>query len=228
MNEYGRHDRDERASVIGDHPLDKAPKIVPIRTLREGLEVAEGVEAAPTPATIDPVKQALLLSRYRAVLDELEKKTRLASPNVLVAPDDKETALVQRDPARHGVKRRDLTAGGIEAKFGTGITRGDWWGWAKSLFDWIDRSDAHPLVRPSTVKAESIPDGARVAVLGATGGPISNVEKTGLGDRARGDPRHGPRFSGVDSRLVSRVCEECSSPLTVPCTDASPAMAVTR
>lgn len=145
------------------------PKIASIRTLRGALAIVEGPDPSPAPANIDPVEQALLINRYRGALDELERKTQVASPDVFVAPDEREISLIQSDLARRGSKERDLTAGGIEAKFGTGVAGGDWWGWAKSLFDWIDRNEAHALVRPTNANAMPLPDDARVAILGDWG-----------------------------------------------------------
>jgi hypothetical protein len=65
----------------------------------------------------------------------------------------------------------------MEVKFGTGFEGGDWFGWLFSLLDWVDRQDAHPLLRPTTTVAEAIPDRARIAMAADWGTGLYGAPK---------------------------------------------------
>ena len=51
---------------------------------------------------------------------------------------------------------KPLASGGNEVQFGTGLSGGDWLGWMLSLIDWVDRKEAHPILRPRVAAAETL------------------------------------------------------------------------
>lgn len=135
-------------------------RIVTLRTLpgRGGLESAPS-GSPPTPEQQDALR------RYARVVEQLEAETAASSPNVLVTAQDPETSLVQSLMAERSTAGPPLPAGGIEAKFGEGLTGGDLLGWLVSLFDHVDRTEWHAIVRPPDARPGTIADRGRVAVL---------------------------------------------------------------
>jgi hypothetical protein len=39
---------------------------------------------------------------------------------------------------------------------GTGLSGGDWLHWMWSLTDWVDRKEAHPILRPTMAQADTL------------------------------------------------------------------------
>ena len=58
----------------------------------------------------------------------------------MITVPDREVSLLQSELARQADGGKELDAGGLEVKFGTGFGGGDWFGWIRSLFDHVDRS----------------------------------------------------------------------------------------
>ena len=119
------------------------------------------------------------------VLKELRKSEREARPNVLNSPQDPLAARFQSLIASGEggeLKLAPLPSGGLEAKFDTE----DWaawagtWLWAK-LFHLIP----HPMIRPRRAVADSLPDAARIAVLGDWGTGLYGAPK--IGEQIRHD-----------------------------------------
>ena len=74
-----------------------------------------------------------------------------AGSNVMVTAADRDVSLLQSELARQASEAKKLDPGGLEVKFGTGLGGGDWFGWLRSLLDWVDRREAHPIVvRPTS------------------------------------------------------------------------------
>ena len=149
-------------------------KIVTLNSLQppdtEGLESA-GASAEETPAS------RLALARYYQIMERLRQETKEKGANLLVTVQDRETSLVQSELARQAAADRALASGGLEVKFGTGLAGGDWFGWVLSLLTWVDRCQAHPIVRPTTTKAAAIADAAKVALVGDWGTGLYGAPK---------------------------------------------------
>ena len=135
------------------------------------LPLPSRIEAAEKPETmadVDPVERAMLMNRYRALRDQLEKASIGAGEDVFVTVQDPEVSRLQSrlaELALHGVP---LGPGGEEVKFGTGFEGRDWFGWLKSTLDYVDRADAHPFLW-STAGAGSIGDSFQIAMVGDWG-----------------------------------------------------------
>jgi Calcineurin-like phosphoesterase len=105
---------------------------------------------------------------------------------VLITVQDRDASVVQSRIAEAGEAGPPLPAGGLEAKFGTGLTGGDLWGWFRSVFDHIDQNDWHPIIRPPDDKVGTFADAGRVAVVGdwgtnLYGAPVSAASLTRTG-----------------------------------------------
>jgi hypothetical protein len=147
---------------------------MPVVTLR-GIELpAETVAASADEA--DPVGAALAINRYTAALAKLERETAESDPDVFVTVTDKDASMLQSLIAEEAGETAALEAGGQEVKFGTGLE--DPLGWVKSRLDWVDKSERHPLRRPTSTTPEPIADDAGVVLLsdwatGLYGAPVS-------------------------------------------------------
>jgi len=104
------------------------------------------------------------MARYGQVLERLRQETNQTGAELMVTVSDRDVSLLQSEIARQAQVASALPSGGLEAKFGTGITGGDILGWIKTLFTHVDRTKAHPIVRPTTTVADVISDHARVAL----------------------------------------------------------------
>ena len=137
---------------------------VPIVTLRTLL----GVELPGLEAHLDRVQQEII-GRYKGILEKLQQETARTSSNVLITVQDRETSLLQSGIAEGGDTGPPLPAGGFEAQFGGGLTGGDVWRWIRSLFDHIDETQWHPIMRPPDNKAGNVADEGHLAVVGDWG-----------------------------------------------------------
>jgi hypothetical protein len=95
----------------------------------------------------------------------------------MITVQDREASILQSELARQAAEGRKLDSGGLEAKFGTGFFGGDWFGWIRSVFDHVDRRQAHPMARPATAKPEPIPDVARIAMTADWGTGLYGAPK---------------------------------------------------
>jgi hypothetical protein len=124
--------------------------------------------------------------RYQAVVEKLGQETEQTSPNVMIAIGDRDTSILQSRIAEGGDAGPPKPGGAIEAQFGDGLTGGDLLGWIRSVFDHIDQSRWHPIVRPSDTKVGTLADVGRLAVIGdwgtnLYGAPVSaaSIKRTG-------------------------------------------------
>ena len=140
---------------------------VPIVTLRTLLGAAR-VESPNIEGTADPAEKEDI-ARYNRVLEMLHEETAKTSAGVLITVRDRDTSLLQSQIAEGPQTGPPLPAGGIEAQFGQGIAGGDAWGWIRSLFDHIDQTKWHPIIRPPDDKAGTLADAGSVAVVGDWG-----------------------------------------------------------
>jgi len=116
------------------------------------------------------LERRILYARYEQLLKKIRTETRrVGSDRVMVALQDRDASRVQSELARQATDVRPLHSGGLEAKFGTGLRGGDWFGWLKSTLNWVDRENAHPILRASETVPAKFPDVARVAMAGDWG-----------------------------------------------------------
>jgi Calcineurin-like phosphoesterase len=176
-------DLDEAAlrRTIEDFMAGSAPLIATLRTLREFA----GEQNKPILESV-LVEDQKTVRRYEDVLQKLEQETNKTSRNVLIAINDKDASVLQSRIAEGGEVGPPLPAGGVEAQFGDGLTGGDVWGWIRSVFDHIDQSQWHAIVRPPDTKVGSLADTGRIAVIGdwgtnLYGAPVSaaSIGRTG-------------------------------------------------
>ena len=121
-------------------------KIVTLKSLEPP---STGFESTPLVA---PTPEArLAVARYEHIMERLRQETQDAGPDVMVTVQDRDVSRLQSELARQAAAERALSAGGMEVKFGSGFAGGDWFGWIGSLLDHVDRREAHPLVRPTTI-----------------------------------------------------------------------------
>jgi hypothetical protein len=128
-----------------------------------GAAVETGLETAADPAR----KQAI--DRYNRVVDMLAQETQKTSSEVLITLQDRDASILQSRIAEGGDAGPPLDAGGVEAQFGEGLTGGDIWGWAKSVFDHIEKGGWHEIARPPDDKIDTFADSGRVAIVGDWG-----------------------------------------------------------
>ena len=165
-----------------DQKPDQKPEqtIVTLRSL--ALPPAGGLESfGPAQGAAQTDEERLLMARYRQVLERVGQETAKAGADLMVAVSDRDVSLLQSEIARQAQVARTLPSGGLEAKFGTGITGGDILGWIKTLFTHVDQSKAHPILRPTTTTAAVIADNARIALTadwgtGLYGAPLIATE----------------------------------------------------
>jgi hypothetical protein len=184
---------------------------VPVVTLRSLSDINRGqrasglLEAAPS-AHVETV------ARYEAVLAKLDDETRQTSPNVFIAVADCDTSILQSRLAEGGEAGPALPGGGLEAQFGEGLTGGDVWGWVRSVFDHIDSSQWHPIMRPANDTAGAIADKGRIAVIGdwgtnLYGAPASAASIKKVGDYEMLLHLGDIYYSGTDKETKDRFLD---------------------
>jgi hypothetical protein len=148
---------------------------VPGNTIREKLVTLDSLEwsavtthghelSVDAPGNGGDVASRLSLERFAQVRERLRQEADTVGGDLMITVADREVSLLQSALARDAQGQRTLPAGGQEVKFGTGLRGGDILGWIRSTFDWIDRAEAHPLVRPLTLQPDPMPNQARVAM----------------------------------------------------------------
>ena len=118
----------------------------------------------------------MLLNRYRALRDRLQQEAAGAGDDVLVTAQDAEVSRLQSRLAELALDGQALGPGGQEVKFGSGFEGRDWFGWLKSVLDWVDRSDAHPFIW-SGAPPTPIADPFQVAMTGDWGTGLYGAPK---------------------------------------------------
>jgi predicted phosphodiesterase len=161
-----------------DHMADKQSglDVVPIVTLRTVLG-AGGTETTGLEATADPALREAK-DRYDEVVQKIQAETAKSSPNVLVTVQDRDASMMQSAMAEESEAGAALSAGGVEAQFGTGFSGGDLVRWTLSVLDHIDKSEWHPIVRPPDGKIETLADVGRVAMLSDWGTNLYGAPKS--------------------------------------------------
>jgi hypothetical protein len=168
---------------MAQQPSGVRNKIVTLESLQ--MPMNESLQGLEAPA-VDSLENRLRSERYAQIMERLRQETKNAGSNLMITVQDREASILQSELARQADEGKKLDAGGLEAKFGTGFGGGDWFGWVRSVFDHVDRKQAHPMVRPTTTKPEPIPDVATIAMTadwgtGLYGAPkiAEQIRKTG-------------------------------------------------
>jgi hypothetical protein len=155
--------------VTMSQSVASARELIVSRRGLEGFRMIESANASSEASRLDPIAVAMVINRYRNVVRKLEHETAASEPDVMVTVADRETSLLQSRIAEEATAAQPLGPGGLEVKFGTGFAGGDWFRWALSTFDWIDRKSAHDLIRPSSTTPMRIPNRARIGMAGDWG-----------------------------------------------------------
>jgi Calcineurin-like phosphoesterase len=133
--------------------------------------------------TASEAQDRVLKARQDEIMRRLEEETqKVGSSNVMITVPDRDVSLIQSELVRQAATVREgLPSSALEAKFGTGLTGGDWWGWLKSTFDWVDRNDAHEMVRPTNATPTDLQadfgDNFRIAMFGDWGSGLYGAPK---------------------------------------------------
>ncbi len=136
-------------------------KIVTLASLRRPPSASESAaESVDARSPDDRLKEA----RYEQVMQRLQDATDDVGGDVVITVQDREVSLAQSRIAELATEARELTSGGQEVQFGTGLAGGDWFRWMVSLMDWVSRGHAHPMVRPAAATAETLTGDITVAM----------------------------------------------------------------
>jgi hypothetical protein len=135
-------------------------KIVTLESLQPPM--TEGLESRGR--GVETPEEQLRVERYYQIMERLRQETADTGSKLMITVPDREVSILQSELARQAADARALESGGLEVKFGAGFGGGDWLGWIFSLFNHIDRSQAHPMVRPTTTTPDRIPDNAKIAM----------------------------------------------------------------
>ncbi len=155
----------------------------PSESIRRRIVTFESLELPPQGAVVgetatgDEADAALSYDRYLQVRERLRQETREVGEGLLITVPDREASLLQSALARDARVETELAGEVRQVKFGTGLGGGDILGWLKSVFDWVDRTQAHPIVRPATTVPDVLPDRARVAMTGDWGTGLYGAPK---------------------------------------------------
>lgn len=147
--------------------MDLVDAFVTLRTLmprrHPGESDSEALENLPEAQT--PEAQ-LRIQRYQQIMGRLEQESEEVGSDVMIAVQDRATSLAQSKVLEQttATKQQDTTGQGREVQFGEGFRGGDWLRWIWSVTDWVDRSDAHPILRPKTAEASTIANACRVGL----------------------------------------------------------------
>lgn len=183
---------------------------VPVVTLRTLLD-ADGLEAPALEGTTAPDDQDAL-ERYNRVVRLLQEETMRTGPEVFVALQDRDASVLQSRIAELRASGQPLPAGGLEAKFGEGITGGDIWGWVKSVFDHVSPANWHAIVRPPDSAAGTLADSGRIAVVGdwgtnLYGAPVSAASIARIGGYEMLMHLGDVYYSGTEAEVQERFLQ---------------------
>ena len=155
--------------------------IVTLSTLRPSARAQS--EAADEQDALTP-EDELRMARYQQIMARLQQETEKAGADVMVTVQDREVSLAQSKVAEDAETATPLAAGGQEIQFGEGFSGHDWFRWIWSLTDWVDHTEAAPIKRPSSAKAETVPPDLRVAMASDWGTGLYGAPKIAHSMRA--------------------------------------------
>ena len=106
-------------------------------SVREKIVTLKGLEPpsiggleSTMPLTATP-EVKLTMARYEQIMERLRQETIQTGPDLMVTVPDRDVSRLQSELARRSQGERQLDAGGLEVKFGTGFRGGDWLGWVE-------------------------------------------------------------------------------------------------
>ncbi len=111
-----------------------------------------------------PAELAGFYAEFSAALQVFEQSAAEGDPEVMFSPQNRIAAQFQSMLAERGEGSAfnvPLVQGGREVQF----DKMDWWGWFKSLFKSVKKSEFHELLRPSSTAPEPLGDRARIALF---------------------------------------------------------------
>ena len=150
-------------------------KIVTLKSLDITRGQSESLDANPGAA--DTPDGKLRRARYDRIMQRLEEATDEVGEEVMITVRDREASLAQSKLAKESDLTSPLASGGQEVQFGTGVEGGDWFRWIVSLTDWVDRMDAHPILRPKSTTPETRNGDLRVALAADWGTGLYGAPK---------------------------------------------------
>jgi hypothetical protein len=151
-------------------PSDIRRRIVTINSIPDVLPSLEARSA-------DDLGQRLLEVRYQNIVTKLREGREKTAPGVMVTVPDRDVSRFQSELARQALEDHHVHSNALEAKFGTGLSGGDWFGWLKSTLNWVDREDAHPLLRPTDSSVSELPEVSRIAMAADWGTGLYGAPK---------------------------------------------------
>jgi Calcineurin-like phosphoesterase len=154
-----------------DSIRDKVVTLASLRRSQGQSEAAEGLAEAQTPEA--QMKQA----QYDQIVQRLQQAADDVGSDVMITVQDREVSLAQSKIAEQSTASKPLASGGQEVQFGTGLSGGDWLRWMWSLTDWVDRKEAHPIVRPTVAQAETLTGDFTVAMAADWGTGLYGAPK---------------------------------------------------
>ena len=170
---------------MSDQPPSAGDAIVTHRSL-PAFGATESAESPQIQSDLSDLERAMLLNRYTALREQLGRETEGPGDGVMVTSQDPELSRLQSRLAQLALDGDPLGPGGQEVKFGTGVEGRDWFGWMKSLLDWVDRKDAHPFIWLTDTTPEPLPETCRIATAGDWGTALYGAVKIADDIRAKG------------------------------------------
>jgi calcineurin-like phosphoesterase family protein len=181
-------------------------KVVTLASLMRRQSQAEADEIVPEAKT--PEGQ-LRLARYYQIMERLQQETDAVGSDVMITVQDREVSLAQSKVAKDAEAVRPLASGGQEVQFGDGIQGGDWFRWIWSLTDWVDRSEAHPMVRPNAAQADVVRGEVTVALAGDWGTGLYGAPKIASSIRAMAAQRKFDLLLHLGDVYYAGTTDEC-------------------
>ena len=175
-----------------------------------GMSEADPVASAEAQSPEGQLRQA----QYDQIVQRLQQAADEVQSDVMITLQDREVSLAQSLLAEKADAQRTLDSGGQEVQFGTGISGGDWFRWIKSLTDWVDRKDAHPLLRPKTVGADPLPEKVRVGMVADWGTGLYGAPKSAAALRAMAGPGKFDLLMHLGDVYYSGTQKECEDRFT--------------
>jgi len=149
-------------------------RVVTLASLRRPQGQSEAAESLPEAQS--PEAQ-LRQAHYDQIMQRLQQATDEVQSDVMITVQDREVSLAQSKIAEQATATRSLASGGQEVQFGTGLSGGDWLRWMWSLTDWVDRKEAHPILRPTAAQADTLSGDFTVAMAGDWGTGLYGAPK---------------------------------------------------
>ena len=159
-------------------------KVVTLASMKPAASASEDASRA-----LRSPEDELRLARYYQIMERLQRETDEVGSDVMVTVQDREASVAQSKIAQDAKASTALPSGAREVQFGTGISGGDWLRWIWSLTDWVDRDDAHPMLRPKSAVADKVVGDMRVAIAADWGTGLYGAPKIAATIRRMANPR---------------------------------------